>query len=1037
MFPKDSAEYAGRIFISYASEDREKAHRLCNDLKLAGFGPWLDRDDLLSGQNWMREIRRAIKGCDQVILLISKHSVSRPGFIQEEIRMALEELDEKPPRSIYLIQARLEDCWSDHERLNELQWVDMFPDWEQGVKKIVAAIEESGGRKASNGEIRGESERFFKDVSEIFDLKGCKISDFPGHPGWFLALRKDAFLGRETRMLVHPRILYDTADDVQIVNEFLSKAKKAIETKQVSCGFLVANRRLTAESLGEFYGQNVLAKTYDELLENLIDFGKYFENFVREMEREDSHCLLETYVELDFSRMDLERISRFLKKSRDDVRGGLPSTEFLSNGILHSHLQEFPENPGNTADLEIDPDSRYWIRAEKSIDAYAASWLHEENAPHHISILGDFGAGKTSFSKHFTYDLIKRRLKGDGMYSSRIPLYIPLHVYDRIGGATGVGTLLTDCLAENYDVDVSRRALKKLMEAGKLLLILDGFDEMYQKVDAKTRKDNFRFLSELAQPPNKVILTGRPGYFPSFSEIVEIFSRECSSDDLLESLIGHIRERDTGKKVPVFEILKLELFSEEQLDSFLDLQIARLKKEGTEISEAFKPFVKERKRLLDLFGRPVLVWMMVEALPKLISKGKDVSALTIAELYQVFTRNWLHRDEDKGPVRGLKTSEERMKFAMDLAWELHLKGQREISVRDLEERVKVWFQIDDALEASYVTHDVRLCTFLSHDERDGYFKFVHKSFQEYFVAVRLAEWLKKGKIDRIISQEEHSTIGTTGDGANVIHINEAIRSFVYDLLYGKWTPIPFTGDLPDGLIYQKNKIVSEMDGAEMVYVPPGPFIMGEGGRRVVDLDFGFFIDKFPVTNRTYRRFIDAGGYRKREYWSKDGWNFREKEKITEPGYWRNDRFNQSDYPVVGISWFEAEAFGRWAGKQLPTESMWEKAARGIDGRRYPWGDFEPDSLLCNFDGERDNEGPSPVSKYEKGKSPLGLYDMEGNVWEWCSDMCSVPNERSEVWRPFRGGCWFIKPSYVYCAYRDTYSPNFRIDFLGFRLARRI
>ena len=138
-------------------------------------------------------------------------------------------------------------------------------------------------------------------------------------------------------------------------------------------------------------------------------------------------------------------------------------------------------------------------------------------------------------------------------------------------------------------MDVSRRALKKLMEAGKLLLNLDGFDEMYQKIDAKTRKDNFRFLSELAQPPNKVILTGRPGYFPSFTEIVEIFSRNRSSEGLLESLIGHIRERDTGKKAPVFAILKLELFTDKQLDRFLGRQIKRMKREGTEISKNFDP----------------------------------------------------------------------------------------------------------------------------------------------------------------------------------------------------------------------------------------------------------------------------------------------------------------------------------------------------------------------------------------------------------------------------------------------------------------
>ena len=196
-------------------------------------------------------------------------------------------------------------------------------------------------------------------------------------------------------MLVHPRILYDMANDVQIVNAFLLKAKKAIENQQASCAFLVTDRRLSAESLGEFYGQDVLAKTYDELLEKLVDFGKYFENFVREMEREDSHCLLETYVELDFSRMDLDKASRFLKKSRDAARIGLRDAgNIAKEGLEEERLIScLPESGGvseNAIDLEIDPDSHYWEHAEKSIDAYAAFWLQEENVPHHISILGDF-----------------------------------------------------------------------------------------------------------------------------------------------------------------------------------------------------------------------------------------------------------------------------------------------------------------------------------------------------------------------------------------------------------------------------------------------------------------------------------------------------------------------------------------------------------------------------------------------------------------------------------------------------------------------
>ena len=110
----------------------------------------------------------------------------------------------------------------------------------------------------------------------------------------------------------------------------------------------------------------------------------------------------------------------------------------------------------------------------------------------------------------------------------------------------------------------------------------------------------------------------------------------------------------------------------------------------------------------------------------------------------------------------------------------------------------------------------------------------------------------------------------------------------------------------------------------------------------------FYMDANEVTNREYRKFVDAGGYTQQKYWSLDGWQFLQKDKLTVPGFWTDTQFSQPEQPVVGVSWYEADAYCRWAGKQLPSEAQWEKVARGTDGRQYPWGNAPVDGKRANY-----------------------------------------------------------------------------------------
>lgn len=189
------------------------------------------------------------------------------------------------------------------------------------------------------------------------------------------------------------------------------------------------------------------------------------------------------------------------------------------------------------------------------------------------------------------------------------------------------------------------------------------------------------------------------------------------------------------------------------------------------------------------------------------------------------------------------------------------------------------------------------------------------------------------------------------------------------------------------------------------------------------------MDKYPVTNRNYEKFMDAGGYRDKSFWSPEGWKWLQRWKHTEPRYWRDEKWNGPDYPVVGVSWYEADAYARWAGKTLPSETIWEKAARGIDGRIYPWGAEAPDESLCNY-GEK-FDSTTPVGMYEKGISPYGVFDMAGNVWEWCADW--FDDDRSL--KVLRGSGWFSETNSLCSAFRDRGYPDYWGNDGGFRCAR--
>jgi formylglycine-generating enzyme required for sulfatase activity len=221
------------------------------------------------------------------------------------------------------------------------------------------------------------------------------------------------------------------------------------------------------------------------------------------------------------------------------------------------------------------------------------------------------------------------------------------------------------------------------------------------------------------------------------------------------------------------------------------------------------------------------------------------------------------------------------------------------------------------------------------------------------------------------------------------------------------------------------------DGKEMVRVPAGEFLYGEDKQKVSLPEF--WIDRTPVTNSEFARFVRATGYRTLAERTGvgcantgEGWQDIAGANWRHPGGPQTDIQGKEAHPVVQVSWEDAAAYAQWAGKRLPTEQKWEKAARGTAGREYPWGNQEPTRELCNFD--KNEQGTTPVGNYSpQGDSPCGCVDMAGNVWEW-----TASDDAGD--KVLRGGGWSHPAEYVRVALRSLHHPEDRYDTDGFRCA---
>jgi formylglycine-generating enzyme required for sulfatase activity len=260
------------------------------------------------------------------------------------------------------------------------------------------------------------------------------------------------------------------------------------------------------------------------------------------------------------------------------------------------------------------------------------------------------------------------------------------------------------------------------------------------------------------------------------------------------------------------------------------------------------------------------------------------------------------------------------------------------------------------------------------------------------------------------------------------YVRDQVATTAVDELNREQTPVLLPGEeslgarsmlpvalaLPYGAPQLLGREITGKDGAPMLLVSEGEFLYGDNNQKL-SLP-SFYMDKFEVTTKLYAAFMQATGQ-------------------AAPARWNEaSQVSDGDRPVIGVDWNDAKAYCRHYGKRLPTEREWEKAARGTDGRKYPWGNDEPTSRHANFNKCCDWKGYATLTAagaHEAGKSPYGIYDMAGNVYEWTSS----DYDNSGKSKVIRGGSWYVHASLLRSAFRFNGYPSIRSLNVGFRCAK--
>lgn len=837
---------------------------------------------------------------------------------------------------------------------------------------------------------------FAQHVKRLFQLKRSAITEefYLGGEQRADFLVTDVIHDEPLRTVVQCVTTQQGRADEEMVLKMLGWLATAKSQNRCDRGLIVTDKGLSPAAHGQAEGAGWRVRRYDDLLTSLMDFSLY-----------------------------LSRCRDDFTQARSD--SGLP-------GLAEYYVSL-------KARLERSDDKA------KPFDllTHVQAWLRRPSPAPPLMLLGEYGTGKTTFCRKLAFELADDYLRVRDEVAAgrplsgarpRLPLLINLLDFVEI---RKLDALITHFLGRVCGVDQPRYELfEELNAAGMFVLILDGFDEMAVRVDATTIEKHLYHIEQLAKPANsRVLLAGRPEFF-------------MTRDELERGLWPH--RQMLANRFLHYEALRLKLWDDEQIQFFLNRLVPHLPHRLKDDSgkdcdgpEYYRRICQIPGFADDLAQRAVLLEMIAQTLP-FFDAGTPV---TRPNLYDLYLRKEIERQRLKKGREFLLDDDIRFTLLQELAADSFRSTTGGITYAAAEPLVKSKLPTEVASSPRQTeehTREFLSCSFLRPGPGD-LFVFSHRSFRGYFAAKELMPRLRDG-----------SAKPQPLDQDCIAFLAEMMTETCNHDWYLRQVETALKKEgLPDWIKTKKDghyfyPLPDNGPEVEMVYVPDGPFVLGAEGflqPQIALLEKGFWIDKTPVTNEQYQHFLKANPkhpapFVKKDWASPYNWKGRECPKGCEK------------HPVVLVSWEDAQAFCKWAGKNLPTEQQWEKAARGIDGRRWPWGNSwnRKNCNSASFWAERDlwddkqwnswwgNEYSKKLSgqvmttipgKFTESVSPYVCIDSAGNVWEWCADFYD-DNKNTRV---LRGGAWSGQPPLVACAYRSNSAPDYRCDVIGFRCAR--
>jgi uncharacterized protein YjbI with pentapeptide repeats len=417
------------------------------------------------------------------------------------------------------------------------------------------------------------------------------------------------------------------------------------------------------------------------------------------------------------------------------------------------------------------------LKTGDSLESYLDQWLNTDASPRQIAILGDYGTGKSSFLRHYAAKLAENYKPG----KSRIPVLISLTNTSPLNDF-GLKNKLSS-IAHEMGKGIHYDALMYLIEKNKVVLMLDGFDEMSYVGNKKNRLEHFDSIWQLAKQGNKIIIAGRPSYFPHENELNKalqsIKEGELISDDLPHCRLIRLTELSFTK----IKIYLGKYFTSEQVDKYAD-------------------FIQTRKPLLDLASRPSLMHIIREMIPEIYdayhNEQQSSQRYSAGYLMERYAHHWIER-QSKKKIKGSLSNDDKQAFFEQLAEYLYLNRTNEVITSDEVEELMPKFlghiDFSDLDEKDGILGDILSGSFLQRQATTDHFKFVHRSFFEYFVAKRIVTHVKESK--------DSETNKFPKIFFFKVYWREEIASFVADLLSQNEGPLP--ANLQSNRFYQKTK----------------------------------------------------------------------------------------------------------------------------------------------------------------------------------------------------------------------------------------